>query len=150
MIRLLKPQDYDTWIELAREVEPLFGPMTGSREFQTGIKECILNNNAYGIEHEDGSLAGVVAIDRENNEIAWLAVGRKYRGKSYGEQLVKRAIRELESNGPIYVQTFSENISEGKNARMIYLRNGFEDLKEAGKNPAGIDTAIMRRDPLHD
>ncbi len=150
MIRLLKPQDYGTWIELAREVEPLFGPMTGSLEFQTGIKECILNNNAYGIEHEDGSLAGVVAIDRENNEIAWLAVERRYRGNNYGEQLVKRAIRELESNGDIFVQTFSEEIKEGKSARMIYQRNGFEDFKDAGKNPAGIDTVIMRREHLHD
>ena len=24
MIRLLNPQDYDTWMELAKEVEPLF------------------------------------------------------------------------------------------------------------------------------
>lgn len=39
MIRLLKVQDYDTWIELAKEVEPLFGPMVDSIEYQDGIKD---------------------------------------------------------------------------------------------------------------
>jgi hypothetical protein len=37
-IRLLVLQDYDTWIELAEEVEPLFGPMIDSNELQNGIK----------------------------------------------------------------------------------------------------------------
>jgi len=35
MIRLLNMSDYDAWIELAREVEPLFGPMADSPDLQT-------------------------------------------------------------------------------------------------------------------
>ncbi|HOW10601.1 MAG TPA: GNAT family N-acetyltransferase [Bacteroidales bacterium] len=145
MIRLLDLQDYDVWIELAKEVEPLFGPMTDSKEFQNGIKECILNNNAFGYEDEKGNLTGIVALDRANSEIIWLAVAKKHRGKNYGEELVKKAIEELEGNGDIYVQTFSEKVDIGKNARNIYERNGFADLKDAGKNPAGIETVIMIR-----
>jgi len=145
MIRLLNPQDFDAWIGLAEEVEPLFGPMINSEEFQTGIKNCIENNNAFGIENENGALTGIIALDRENNEILWLAVGKKYRGNSYGEKLVKKAIDELESNGDIYVQTFSGKANEGKNARNIYERNGFIDFKDAGKNLADIETVIMVR-----
>jgi len=145
MIRLLDLHDYDTWIELAKEVEPLFGPMTDSKEFQAGIKDCIQNNNSFGIEGEEGKLAGIIALDRKNNEILWLAVGMKYRGNKYGEKLLKKAIEELESNGDIYVQTFSGKVNEGKNARIIYERNGFADNKDAGKNPAGIETVIMVR-----
>lgn len=145
MIRLLKQQDYDTWMELAGEVEPLFGPMLNSNEFQDGLKNCIQNNNAFGIESEKGCLAGIIALDRDNNEILWLAVGKKYRGKKYGEKLVKKAISELESNGDIYVQTFSSGVKEGENARIIYERNGFVDYKDAGKNPADIETVIMKR-----
>jgi len=143
MIRSLKQQDYDTWMELAEEVEPLFGPMIGSREFRDGIKDCIKSNNAFGIENEKGILAGIIALDRKNNEISWLAVGKKYRGNNYGEKLVKKAIEELESNGDIYVQTFSEKVIEGKTARNIYERNGFIGFKDAGKNLAAIETVIM-------
>ncbi|HNX44109.1 MAG TPA: GNAT family N-acetyltransferase [Bacteroidales bacterium] len=145
MIRLLDLQDYDAWIELAEEVEPLFGPMTDSKEFQNGIKDCILNKNAFGLENEKGNLTGIVAIDRANNEIMWLAVAKKHRGNNYGEKLVKKAIEELESNGDIYVQTFSGKVNIGKNARKIYESNGFADFKDAGRNPAGIETVMMIR-----
>ena len=37
MIRLLKMQDYNTWINLAKEVEYLFGPMVDSKDFQDGF-----------------------------------------------------------------------------------------------------------------
>lgn len=145
MITILKQQDYNSWIELAKEVEPLFGPMSDSQEFQDGIKFCIQNNNAFGIRSDDGALAGVIAVDRDNNEILWLAVGKKFRGNKYGDMLVRKAIDELQGNGDIYVQTFSSDIEEGKSARTIYGKNGFIVLKDAGKNPANIDTVIMVR-----
>ncbi len=143
MIRLLNLQDYDTWMELAKEVEPLFGPMTNSMAFQEGIKHCIQNNNAFGIENDKGDLAGIIALDKEKKEILWLAVRKKYRGNKYGDKLVKKAIEELDRNEDIYVQTFSKKMDEGKNARTIYENNGFVDWKDAGKNPANIETVIM-------
>lgn len=145
MIRSLKQQDYDTWIKLAGEVEHLFGPMVDSNEFRAGIKSCIENQNAFGIDNEKGILVGIIALDKENNEIVWLVVGEKYRGNRYGEKLLKKAIEELECNGDIYVQTFSGKEKDGKSARIIYERNGFADYKDAGKNPAGIETVIMVR-----
>lgn len=145
MIRILELQDYDTWIALAEEVEPLFGPMIDSKEFQDEIKACIQSKNAFGIENANGNLAGIIALDRDKNEILWLAVGKKYRGNNYGEKLVKRAIEELESNGDIYIQTFSRKVNEGKTAREIYERNGFLDFKDSGKNLADIETVIMLR-----
>lgn len=145
MIRPLSQNDYDNWIELAAEVEPLFGPMTDLKEFRDGIRHCIENDNAFGIETGTGDLAGIIAIDRNQNEIVWLAVGKKYRGNKFGEKLVKKAIGELEDQGDIYVQTFSEKVKEGIGARKIYERHGFADLKDSGKNPAGIETVIMVR-----
>lgn len=149
MIRLLDLHDYDAWIELTEEVEPLFGPMIDSTEFQKGIKDCIQNNSAFGIETEKGNLAGIVALDRANNEIMWLAVAKKHRGNNYGEELVKKAIEELESNGDIYVQTFSGKVDIGRNAKNMYEKNGFVDLKDAGRNPAGIETVMMIRKTVH-
>ncbi|MGE0092388.1 MAG: hypothetical protein AB7S40_07520 [Bacteroidales bacterium] len=53
MVKLLTIQDYDAWIDLAKEVEHLFGPMVDSGEFKEGILACINNNNAFGIESGD-------------------------------------------------------------------------------------------------
>jgi len=143
MIRLLKPEDYGAWIEIAKTVEPLFGAMVGSKDFQNGIMQCIENGNSYGIEHCDGALAGIIAIDRVKNEILWLAVDEKYRGNKYGDKLVKKAIEELERNGDIFVQTFAKSEKEGKPAIFLYENNGFVELRNSGKNPANIETVIM-------
>jgi len=107
--------------------------------------QCIQNKNAFGVENEKGKLAGIIAIDREKNQILWLAVFKKYRGNNYGDKLVKKAIEELECNESISVQTFSDKVKEGRNARNVYEKNGFAYFKNAGKNPAGIDTIIMVR-----
>ena len=37
IIRLLQMQDYYSWINLAKEVEYLFGPMVDSKDFQDGF-----------------------------------------------------------------------------------------------------------------
>jgi hypothetical protein len=79
MIRLLTPEDYDTWIQIVSEVESLFGPMTQSKEFQDSIKDCIENNNAYGIENEADKIVGIIALDRKRHEISWLAISTAYR-----------------------------------------------------------------------
>lgn len=52
----------------------------------------------------------------------------------------------LDDDQPVYVQTFSAAATEGRAARHLYERFGFIDYKEDGKNPAGIDTVIMRLD----
>lgn len=145
MIRLLRSSDYNTWLTLAQEVEPLFGPMVDSIAFQDAIKVCIQQGNAFGCENEAGQITGIVAVDRTNNEIVWLAVASYYRGHHYGAQLIQKAIEDLERQGAIYVQTFAKNVSSGIPARTIYERHGFVDFKEAGKNPANIETVIMIR-----
>ena len=142
-IRLVNQEDYCTWIELAKEVECLFGSMVDSKEFCKGIKDCIHKNNAFGIENKNKDLMGIIALDRENNEIIWLAVAKKYRGNRYGDKLVKKAIDELKINGDIYVQTFSKREEQGKSARIVYENNGFVDFKNADNNPANMETVVM-------
>jgi ribosomal protein S18 acetylase RimI-like enzyme len=88
-------------------------------------------------------VAGIIAINRERNEILWLAVSQQFRGNNYGDRLIKKSIDLMQSKGDIFVQTFADNIDEGKAARSLYERNGFKFLKEAGKNPANIETVIM-------
>jgi ribosomal protein S18 acetylase RimI-like enzyme len=139
-------EDYDAWLSLAREVEPLFGPMAEERAFQEALRQAISENRAFCIRSdqvEKKHLKGGTVISRESNEIEWLAVSNLYRGMGFGRQLLEFAIGRLNPQKSIYVQTFDASVPEGKAARKLYLNYGFADLKDGGLNPAGIPTVVM-------
>lgn len=144
MIRFVTNRDIGEWLELAKEAEPLFGKMAGDPEFNKAIEACISDSSAICVTDTDNGVAGIVAVNKENNEIAWLAVKNSCRKKGYGRQLAEAALASLDTHKPIYVQTFAPHVEEGKPARKLYLQFGFKDDKDGGKNPAGIDTVVMR------
>lgn len=144
MIRLVTDRDLNEWWEIAREVEPLFGDMVENEDFKTGIRYCILNDSAFCVINDTNDIEGIIAINKDSNEISWLAVRKRCRGKGHGYQLLKTAIDSLDDTKPIFVQTFSPTVKEGEAARRMYMRFGFKDFKDGGKNPAGIDTVIMK------
>ncbi len=147
MVRMVTLEDIPAWLELAREVEPLFGPMADSEEFRSGIRQVILDGSAFCGETEDGTIGGIIALNRPGNEIAWLAVSSACRGRGIGRLLMETAVRELDPAADILVQTFAGGIPSGANARALFTGFGFADVEAAGKNPAGIDTVIMKRRP---
>jgi GNAT superfamily N-acetyltransferase len=146
MIRLVTESDIDGWLELAREVEPLFGEMAGNEDFINGVKGCIGSSSAL-CAAEGNDIEGVVAFSRAENEICWLAVRERSRSKGYGRELLQAALSCLDSKRPVAVQTFSAGIEAGEAARKLYTGFGFKDYKDAGANPAGINTVIMKREP---
>ena len=143
-----KLSDIESWIALAREVEPLFGPMADEPGFQEALRQAIATKTAFCIRPDaddgDDSLPGGVVISTEANEIAWLAVSQKYRRKGYGRKLIEFAIRKLNRRENITVQTFDGSVPEGVPARKLYLEFGFTDIKDGGLNPAGVQTVIMQ------
>lgn len=140
--------DFDAWISLTREVEPLFGPMADELDFQNALRQAISLHTAFCIRLEpnkdNNRLIGGVVISRETNEIKWLAVSQKYRGKGYGRQLIELAISKLNQRENIFVQTFDASVAEGELARKLYQDVGFTDFNAGGANPAGVPTVIMR------
>lgn len=140
--------DFDAWLALAREVEPLFGPMADEVAFQEALRQAISNNAAFCIrsspDERDAFLKGGIVISEGSNEIAWLAVSKQYRRMGYGRQLLEFAVSKLNHREAIVVQTFDQSVSEGKAARKLYLDVGFSDLADGGVNPAGVPTVIMR------
>lgn len=147
-----KVTDFDAWILLAREVEPLFGPMADEIDFQEGLRQAISLNTAFCIHSEPNgdnkSLIDGVVISKETNEIAWLAVSKESRGNGYGRKLIEFAINELNPQKNIFVQTFDKSVPEGKSARNLYLDFGFTDIKDGGLNPAVVLTVIMQLEAL--
>ena len=144
MIRLVTNQDLNAWIELAREVEPLFGEMVDNEIFINGIKDCISDLSAFCVVDTNNYIEGIIAINKALNEVSWLAVRERCRGEGYGYQLLKAALNNLDNKKPIYVQTFSPDVKAGGAARKTYMKFGFKDYKNGGKNPAGLDTVIMK------
>ena len=147
-----KITDFDTWILLAREVEPLFGPMADESGFRESLRHAIFLNAAFCIHSESNGenrgIMGGVVISKESNEIAWLAVSQPYRRKGYGRKLIEFAISKLNRRKDIFVQTFDKSAAEGEYARKLYLDFGFADIKDGGSNPAGVSTVIMQLEAL--
>ncbi len=147
-VKLSTINEYQDWLNLAKEVEPLFGPMVDKPAFCDGLKNAILERNAFCV-YEDRSneksrfFHGGIVISREANEIIWFAVAQQSRGRGIGNMLLSEAIKHLNHTKPITVTTFDKTIEAGIPARNLYQSFGFYDSGVTGKNPAGISTATM-------
>jgi len=147
-LRLVKRSDLPQWLSLAKEVEPLFGPMLDDPGFITALEQSIMTESAIGAfvtEATGNSLAGAVVVAREAGEIAWLAVASRYRGLGLGTDLLEAALRTLDPGREARVTTFQRSVAAGKAARALYESAGFVDNKPAGLNPAGLPIVIMIR-----
>lgn len=143
--------DYDSWLALAKEVEPLFGPMSDLPGFQQALKTAILESRAFCFKEDtysgnNGISAGIV-ISTRANRIEWFAVSAKFRRKRLGEALLRFALDHLDATRPIVVQTFDKSSKEGIPARNLYRRYGFMDFKPKEATPAGIPTVLMIKPP---
>lgn len=151
---MLKPHisaldDYKQWIQLAREVELLFGPMVEDQNFQEGLRHAISEGNAFCFRktngRDGGPLPGGIIVLREANEILWFAVAENCRGQGIGKALLKEAIACLDHKRKIAVTTFDSSVKSGFPARRLYQAFGFEDSMPGPMNPAGIPTVVMIR-----
>ena len=75
--------DLEQWLVLAREVEPLFGPMVEDDGFRSALTDAISNQTALCISSAEGSaLAGGIVISKDLN--------RMFPFKSCGRQQITR------------------------------------------------------------
>lgn len=143
-VRQSTMNDFEGWLELAREVEPLFGPMADEPAFCEGLKQAILEGKALCIDGDErGRISGGVIISSEANEILWLAVAGRLRGQKAGAALLTEVLMHLDSTRPVAVTTFDKTVKAGIPARRLYESFGFKDQLSAGVNPAGIPISVM-------
>ncbi|MCE0492736.1 GNAT family N-acetyltransferase [Vibrio salinus] len=135
--------DFESLVGLSAEVENLFGPMVNEASFHTALKEAIANKMVFCVRDTLNTLKGGIAISKEANAILWFVVAELYRGQGIGSHLLRAAISRLDSEKEIVVQTFDKTVQAGLAARTLYLNTGFVDVRDGGKNPAGIPTVIM-------
>jgi len=149
-VELATPEIIPAWVQLAREVEPLFeGRMTEDKDFHEFMRRKITQREAFIIARDkshSNELLGLIAVSHKNNAISWLAVFEKYRRKGIGSVLLAHAIKDLDQNREIIVTTFREDNKEGLPARLLYQKFGFRDF-DVNAVHDGHPRSIMKRPP---
>lgn len=136
------------WIELAREVEPIFqDSMAENEKFRNFMRSKIEKKEAIIAidENNTNTLMGLITISRKNNRISWLAVFELYRNYGVGSALLEYALNELNKKKEISVITFDENYIEGFAARRLYEKFNFKDCESIVEH--GQTRSLMKRFP---
>lgn len=132
-MRVSTAADVLSWLTLAAEVEPLFGPMPGIR----GVIERGIERGTALVTGAEGAITGGMLLSRDNqaHRINWLAVATSARGHGLGAALVSAALDRWPV-GNVEVATFTWDTPGGEPARHLYERCGFVRL---GPAPTGSD-----------
>ena len=145
--RIATLEDYQAWLLLAKEAEPLFGPMVEDPHFREALEQAIVAGNALcagkAVRERAPVLPGGIVISPEQNEILWLAVAAQSRRQGIGKALIEAALNRLDPNRPVTVTTFDESAMAGIPARRLYETFGFVNSRTDGANPAGIPVVVM-------
>lgn len=147
VLRNATRDDFRHFIALAREVEPLFGPMAGEPAFQRAVGQAMDEGRVFCLAPGAGGgvLRGAVVVDAAANAVAWLAVAERFRGREIATRLLGHALERLDRTRPVRVTTFAERTPEALAARRLYGKYGFVEVEPGETNPAGYPTVILER-----
>ncbi len=144
-------EDLTPWLDLAAEVEPLFGPMVEDPVFRRALSRNISRGTAYCIREGDGPagsrlLAGLLLSPHPPvYRIGWLVVAKSHRRSGFGTALVEHVVRELPSPAELVVITFGPGVRGGEPARRFYVRTGFSPAETVEPGPSGTPRQAFRR-----
>jgi GNAT superfamily N-acetyltransferase len=135
--------DLPSWLEIARQVEPLFGAMA---MFDVTLRAKITQGKALCVRDAGGRVIGGLLLGGEQPDlwIRWLAVRRAARGRGIGSALVSEAMRRLDAKGSLSLITFGADNLEGAPARRLYARLGFLPGPMQPRGPEGGTRQLFR------
>ena len=117
LIRWATENDLPAWYALATEVSEIFqhpADMGAELAAKSSGKGAV---NRYemltAVDYMSGNNMGFICFSRTENNVTWFAVSEKYRGKSAGDRLLKTALRQLDTNKDITVNTFPADYPQG-------------------------------------
>lgn len=136
--------DVEPWLELAGQVESLFGPMPG---FQQVLLRNIDRGTALVVRAADGPLLGglLFAQTTEALVINWLAVASDARRRGIGTSLVRAAVERAGDLGEVRVITFGEDVEGGWAGRELYESCGFVGGPNVLAGPEGGSRQLFTR-----
>ena len=135
MVEAATEADIASWLELVREVEPLFGPMP---KFDVTLKTKIREGDALCVR-EGARVTGGVLLGGETPDhwIRWLAVRRDARRHGVGAALIEAVFAHRPAPCTISLATFGADIPDGRPARRLYERFGFQPREMLPRGPEG-------------
>jgi len=147
-------KDIAAWLDLAAEVEPLFGPMVGEPGFVEALRRNVARGTAFCARVADGPpgtpLMGALMFSPHPPHsrccrIGWLAVARAWRRRGVGRALVEHVFGLVETPAVMAVTTFGAGNKGGEAARRFYTRMGFAPAEMAPLGPEGGARQVFRR-----
>lgn len=135
VVRAAVEADLPSWLELVREVEPLFGPMP---DFATHARRAIDRGTALVVaEHRHVLGAALLSRNDQPHHIHWLAVRAAARRRGIGTRLMATILSRW-PRGDISVVTFGPDRVDGRPARhYYYTRYGFTNAGVTEPGPDG-------------
>jgi len=137
--------DVPSWLELAAEVEPLFGPMP---RLETHLRRGIEANAALVVRDPRETVLGGALVSRSPGcrEIRWLAVRAAARRRGVARLLLTEILRRWPGPGEVGVVTFGPDVTGGGPARALYAAFGFLPAgAAAGPNGSGRERFVLTR-----
>jgi ribosomal protein S18 acetylase RimI-like enzyme len=151
-IELAQPADIAPWLDLAAEVEFLFGPMVGDPAFHSALERNIQRRSAFCIREQPGApgtpLVGALLFSAAHApyyKINWLAVAGRWRGRGAARALALHCFGLVQPPAELSVITFGADIEAGRPARRFYEQIGFHAAEAAPVGPEGGSRQIYRR-----
>src|SRR5258708_9400301 len=105
-VEVAELRDIRSWLDLAAEVEALFGDMLDNHRFYDALLRNIDRRSAYCVRERDGPpgaplMGGMLFSpcrpNRPKYRIGWLALADRWRRRGVGRRLVEHAFRQLET-----------------------------------------------------
>jgi diadenosine tetraphosphate (Ap4A) HIT family hydrolase/ribosomal protein S18 acetylase RimI-like enzyme len=128
LIRWADKNDLQAWKTLENEVAPIF--IIPCKTETNRVIEMIENHEILtAVDYMSGDCMGFISISRSENQITWFAVFEKYQKRGAGERLLKTALRQLNTNKDIFVNTFQSGYPPGIPAQTLYRKYGFTHEK---------------------
>jgi GNAT superfamily N-acetyltransferase len=149
---LAQAADISAWLDLAAEVEDLFGPMVADPAFHSALERAIQRQTAFCIREQAGTpgtpLAGALlfsATRAPDYRIGWLAVAQRWRRSGIAQALVEHCFGLIQPPAELSVITFGEDNLAGRPARRFYEHMGFHSAEAAPNGPEGGTRRVYRR-----
>jgi len=149
---LAQPADIPVWLNLAAEVESLFGPMVDDPAFHQALEGNIQRQTAFCIReqaHAPGTpLLGALLFSARHAphyKISWLAVAQRWRRQGVAHALVEHCFQLIQPPAELSVVTFGADNAAGRAARQFYQRLGFHAAETAPDGPEGGTRQVYRR-----
>jgi len=150
-VQVAQPEDTESWLRLAAEVEDLFGPMVDEPSFMGALRRNIERGSAFCIRESDGPagaplLAGVLFSPKPPSyRIGWISVAQTHRRQGLGTALMAHVVKLVQAPAELSVTTFGPDVPAGEPARAFYLAAGFAPAEMVDDGPEGGARQVFRK-----